>query len=329
MKTYLNVFETAIAPQSLFSAWDAFRKGKSRKRDVMAFEYKLEQNIFALHHELRMKTYRHGGYADFYINDPKRRHIHKASVRDRVLHHAVYSALNPIFEETFIYDSYSCRVGKGTHRGIDRLRTFMRRVSRNNHFPCFALKCDISQFFASVDHAILVSLIERRVPDADMLWLIREIIGSFAPGIPLGNLTSQLFANIYLNELDQFVKHGLKIPFCLRYTDDFVVINRSLAALEAWLPHIRQFLTEHLKLELHPRKIIFRKYHQGTDFLGYVQLPHHRMLRTKTRRRIVKRIASGVSHQALQSYLGMLSHANGFKLSEALKNVWWLSHSET
>lgn len=328
MKIYQNIFGTIISPESLFAAWDAFRKGKSKKRDVMAFEYELERNIFALHHELRTRTYRHGGYTDFYINDPKRRHIHKAPVRDRVLHHALYAVLNPIFEPTFIYDSYSCRTGKGTHRGVDRLRTFLRRVNQNSRSPCFALKCDIKQFFQSVDHAVLLRIIEEKVKDADARWLIREIVESFAPGIPLGNLTSQLFANIYMNELDQFAKHELQVPFYLRYTDDFVIIHRSLAVLYSWLPRIREFLAGRLKLELHPKKIIFRKYRQGIDFLGYVELPHHRVLRTETKRRIAKCITNGISSQSLQSYLGMLSHANCFKLSEKLKNLWWFSRQE-
>jgi len=147
MKIYKNVFEKIISLENLFSAWDKFSSDKKKKRDVVEFEWELEQNIFQLHRDLKNKKYKHGTYASFYIQDPKQRHIHKAIVRDRVLHHAVFSVLNPIFEPTFIAHSLSCRVGKGTHKGVDILDSMTKAVSRNIHKPCFALKCDIKKFF--------------------------------------------------------------------------------------------------------------------------------------------------------------------------------------
>jgi len=252
MKIYKNIFEKIVSLENLFSAWEEFKKGKQKKKDVMKFEFNLEENTFNLHRELKNKTYKHGSYHDFYITDPKLRHIHKAAVKDRVLHHAVYSVLNPIFEPTFIYDSYSCRKGKGIHKGIYRLEKFLRKISKNNLGSCFVLKCDIKKFFESVNHGVLISIIEKRIKDNDAIWLIKEIIESFNPGVPIGNLTSQMFANIYLNELDQFVKQKLKIPFYYRYTDDFVIINESKEKLEKWLLEIKNFLFEKLKMELHP-----------------------------------------------------------------------------
>ncbi len=211
MKIYKNVFEKIISLENLFSAWDKFKGDKQKKRDVQKFEWRLEENIFQLHRDLKYKRYKHGAYSSFYIHDPKQRHIHKAIVRDRILHHAVFAVLNPIFEPTFISDSFSCRIDKGTHKGIDILDKTLRQISSNSLKPCFALKCDIKKFFGTVDHAILLSIVRKRIKDADATRLLEEIVESFRNGLPIGNLTSQLFANIYLNELDQFVKQKLKV----------------------------------------------------------------------------------------------------------------------
>lgn len=237
MKTHFDLFSQIISLENLFASWREFRCGKREKQDVQTFERNLEDNLFLLHQQLKNKTYRHGNYSAFYITDPKLRHIHKAEVRDRIVHHAIYRILYPIFDKSFIFDSYSCRLSKGTHRAVKRLEYFVHKVSRNYTQSCFALKCDIKKFFASVDQKILFELIKKKIKDADALWLIKEIIDSFqresfdyaqdfqrereSKGVPLGNLTSQLFANICLNEFDQFVKHWLKVKYYLRYCDDF------------------------------------------------------------------------------------------------------------
>lgn len=149
------------------------------KIDVMEFEYKLEQNIFDLHYELQNQTYKHGAYSGFQICDPKQRQIHKAFVRDRVLHHAVFKIINPIFEPTFIPNSFSCRIGKGNHKGVTALAKMLRKVSRNNARQCFVLKCDVRKFFDSIDHKILISLLERKIRDEAVIWLLREFIESY------------------------------------------------------------------------------------------------------------------------------------------------------
>lgn len=294
----------------------------------MLFEYKIEENVLDLYRELKNQTYKHGHYTDFYITDPKPRHIHKALIRDRIVHHAVFNILNPIFEKTFIYNSYSCRKKKGTHKGVEKLKMLLRKISKNNTAPCFVLKCDIRKFFKSIDHKILLQIIQRKIKDPNAINLIKEIVVGFNSGLPIGNLTSQLFANIYLNELDQFIKHRLKIPFYLRYTDDFVIISNSVQEIPIQLNKIKDFLWANLKLEMHPAKISVRKYHQGTDFLGYVQFPYHRILRKKTEKRIVNKIQKGVSKQSLNSYLGVLSHANSYKLSQKIKNIFWFNKKE-
>lgn len=189
MKIYKNLFNQAISNENLFHAWDEFKKDKQSKTDVRRFEQDLEKNIFELHRDLESKNYRHGEYSPFYIQDPKQRLIHKASVRDRILHHAVFNALNPIFEETFISESFSCRIGKGTHKGVDYVAKILRKAGANGTKPCFALKCDIKKFFASVDHKILLSTIGLRIKDEDALWLIKEIVGSFHSTPPPRSLT--------------------------------------------------------------------------------------------------------------------------------------------
>jgi retron-type reverse transcriptase len=344
MKLYRHLFGNITSKETFFTAWEEFRKGKQARKDVQEFERRLEQNLFALHRELVAGMYQHQPYSAFTICDPKERRIHKASVRDRILHHAVFSILNPVFEPTFIAHSFSCQKGKGTHKAVNALNRMLRSVSRNGTRPCFVLKCDVHQFFASVDHDTLLSVIENRVKDEKVIELMREIIGSFVAnkpslfglkGIPIGNLTSQLFANVYLNELDQYIKHVLRIKRYVRYTDDFVVVAGTYEELEVILTFIRSFLRGHLHLDLHPHKVTIRKYGQGIDFLGYVLLPHHRMLRTKTKRRMVRKLTERVENykagqlspdsveQSLQSYLGVLSHGNCYRLSQDLQNQCW------
>lgn len=317
-----NEFNKLISLENLFLAWEEFKYGKRSKPDVMEFEFNLEKNIFTLHEELKERTYSHNSYTRFYITDPKQRLIRKASVKDRVIHHLIFSYLNHIWDPCFIFDSYSSREGKGTHKGVSRLQKFLKKESKNNSRTCWVLKCDIKKFFDSVDHSILIKLIGGKVKDKRIIWLIKKIIKSSPKGLPIGNVTSQIFANIYMNEFDQFVKHKLKARYYLRYTDDFIFVNHDKKVLEKWLSEINIFLENKLKLSLHPRKISLQKYHQGVDFLGYVQFPNHKILRTKTKQRILKKIKKGISYESLQSYLGVLSHADSHKLSEKIKNLY-------
>jgi len=345
MKVYRNLFPHIIEPTSLFLAWEKFCKCKRNRKDVARFEWELEQNIFELHRQLSTKTYSHDGYSGFYITDPKQRHIHKATVRDRVVHHAVFQTLNPIFEPTFIANSYSCRVGKGTHKGVQAVERMSRKVSQNYTRPCYALKCDVRRFFDSIDHNVLLEILKRRVKDTDVMWLLERIVRSYISeyanlfdrkGVPIGNLTSQLFANVYMNEFDQFMKQELKVKYYARYTDDFVILHHDRAELERLLPLIARFLTERLHLSLHPRKVGITSLHQGIDFLGYVVRPHCITLRTKTKHRMFRnldrkmllfnkeKLNSNSLSQSVSSYLGVLSHANSQKITnDLLGKVWY------
>ncbi|MEW5907964.1 MAG: reverse transcriptase domain-containing protein [Patescibacteria group bacterium] len=267
-----KIFDEIISLDNLFLAWREFRKGKRNKSDVQEFEFNLEDNLFQLHQELKTKTYQHSHYIPFNICDPKPRKIHKAIVKDRVLHHAVFRILYPIFD--------------------------------------------------SVDQDILLKLIKRKVNNADAVWLIERIIKSFKDGLPLGNVTSQLFANIYLDELDQFIKHNLRVKYYLRYCDDFLILGEE-KYLKNLIKSINNFLINKLKLSLHPDKIIIRKYYQGIDFLGYIVLPYHRVLRTKTKKRILKKIRNNPKNlQSINSYLGILKHCRGYKIKKIIEKIY-------
>jgi RNA-directed DNA polymerase len=298
----------------------------------------LETNLIQLHEKLITGIWYPSSYYSFFVRDPKLRHIHKACVSDRVVHQAVFRVLYPIFDKGFIFDSYSCRLGKGTHRAVKRLSVFLRRASHNYRQSVFVLKCDIKKFFEAVDHQVLMELVRRRIEDGKILALVWLIVESFTTqpgkGLPLGNVTSQLFSNIYLNELDQFMKHSLRIRHYIRYCDDFVVIADNREYLAELVLKIGEFLKQTLKLELHQKKIEIRKYSQGVDFLGYVTLPHYRVLRTKTKRRVFKKlfakqgqITKGILeqdkfNQSIWSYLGVLKHCYSYKLSIKLQSIF-------
>ena len=301
-----------------------FLNGKRGKPDVREFELRLTDHLSVLHNDLRRFTYRHSGYQAFKITDPKPRDIHKASVRDRLLHHATHRQLYPFFDKTFIADSYSCRKGKGTHKAMNRFREFAGSVSRNGTRTCWVLKLDIQRFFASIDQDILMDILRQHIPDRNVLWLLERVIESFTStgpgkGLPLGNLTSQLLVNIYMNELDQFAKHTLKAKFYIRYADDIAILSHDYAELKSLIPRISEFLNERLKLELHPHKVSIGTLAAGVDFLGWVHFHDHRVLRTTTKRRMRDALTRGASREAEASYFGMLKHGNTRTLETALK----------
>ncbi len=307
-------YHDIIAIENLIMAWKEFVRGKKQKPDVQIFASELLHNILDLHQDLLNHTYQHGPYQAFKINDPKPRDIHKASVRDRLLHHAIYRVLYPFFDRTFIADSFSCRVGKGTHKALDRFRAFAYQVSKNHTRTAWVLKCDIRKFFANIHLSILQKTAIKHITDPDVLWLLDRVIESHHPGLPLGNLTSQLLVNIYMNEFDQFVKHQLEARHYIRYADDFIIMSPERSYLIVLVQCIRSFLNENLKLELHPNKLFIKTIASGVDFLGWVHFPDHRVLRTATKKRIIKRVNEG--NQA--SYLGLLGHGNTEKIQKLL-----------
>ncbi len=334
MKKFDKQYKDIINIENLLLAWQEFLCGKSKKKDVEEFGLRLMDNIFNLHSDLKNKTYKHSEYEAFKINDPKPRDIHKASVRDRLLHHAIYRVLYPYFDTKFIYDSYSCRLEKGTHRELDRFRSFSNIVSKNNTKTCYVLKCDIRKFFASINHEILKSILEKYIEDKDILWLLNQIIDSFytftsrtlsrstGKGLPLGNLTSQLLVNIYMNEFDQFVKRELKVKYYIRYADDFVIFGDDKKYLENMLKQMEEYLDNNLKLQMHPDKVFIKTLSSGIDFLGWINFPKHRVLRTATKKRMFRNLkGNDYKKESVDSYLGMLSHGEGYKLKMKIKNT--------
>lgn len=305
--------------ENLLEAWQEFLRDKRNKPDVQQFYLRLMDNIFDLRHQLADNIYKHGGYKEFKINDPKPRIIHKAAVRDRLMHHAVYRKIYPFFDKKFIPDSYSCRDNKGTHKALSQFRKYARAVSNNGKKQCWILKCDIRKFFASIDQQTLIMILQKHINDARTINLLKEIILSFKPnGLPLGNLTSQIFANVYLNELDQFVKHKLKAKYYVRYADDFVILTENKKLLENVLQEIGIFLKNRLKLELHPDKILIKTIHSGVDFLGWVNFADCLILRASTKKRMFNRLDEDFSEESLNSYLGLLSHGNAEKLKSKI-----------
>jgi retron-type reverse transcriptase len=341
MKTTQDLFMKMISPEHLFQCWNDFKRGKHKRKDIQYFERDLEDNIFQLHEELKTQQYEHLPYEHFCVTDPKQRFISKATVRDRLVHHMVFNELSDIFDNQFIHLSLSCRKGKGIHFGIRHLQRMIKMISANGTKPCYALKMDIKRFFDTINHKILKALIRKRVYDDKVLKIIDSIIDSFTKnekntGIPLGNVTSQLFANVYLHVLDDFIKQTLREKYYLRYSDDFIILSSEEHHLKSLIILIREHLKNTLKLELHPNKIIIRKLNQGIDFIGYVLFSKHILLRARTKQRMKKRLQKthesyleesldgATFDQRLQSYLGILSHANENTLATALKNAFWV-----
>lgn len=316
-----HAYNNIISIENLLKTWERFLRGKRSKKDVIRFQSQLAENIAELHHMLTDRTYEHGGYTAFNVSDPKPRNIHKALVRDRVLHHLIYKELYPYFEDRFIYDSYSCRKWKGTHKALDRFTYFAGKVSKNNTRTCYVLKCDIRKFFASIDQTILLQILKRHIEDTEILWLIQRVVSSFHTtqegiGLPLGNLTSQLLVNVYMHEFDMYIKQGLKVKYYIRYADDFTVLSDDKNYLEMILSKIEEFLNEKLRLKLHEDKVYIKTYASGVDFLGWVHFPKHRILRTTTKRKVLRKMKGYPKPETASSYRGLLGHGNTYRIKK-------------
>lgn len=280
--------------ENLYLAYRKASKGKRGLADVAEFEYKLEDNLLQLQAELQNQTYQPGEYHSFYIHDPKRRLISAAPFRDRVVHHALCNLIEPTFEKSFIFDSYANRIGKGTHKAIDRAQQFARKYK-------YVLTCDIKQFFPSIDHTIFFNILRQKVKDELLLQLIKKILQSgkgilheeyemvyfenddlFSAnrprGLPIGNLTSQFWANCYLNPFDHFVKRNLKCKGYVRYVDDFLLFSNDKKELRYWREKIIQRLAKY-RLTLHENKCQSKPVTKGIPFLGFIIFPEYRMLK--------------------------------------------------
>lgn len=291
----MTLFDDLCSWDNLLLAYRRAARGKRGHANVAAFEYELEDNLLTLQAELASQTYQPGAYVNFYIHEPKRRLISAAPFRDRVVHHALCNLIEPIYERRFIFDSYANRVGKGTHRALQRTQQFARR------FP-YVLQLDVQQFFPSIDHAILYDLLAAKLNDPGLRWLIGRILSSGAGvlqeaydmvyfagddlfaaqrprGLPIGNLTSQFWANVYLDPLDHFVTRRLRCPGYVRYVDDLLLFGPDKATLRAWQAAVSERLAR-LRLTAHPGAHP-RPVTEGIPFLGFVTWPQRRRLKRR------------------------------------------------
>jgi len=292
---------------NLLLAWRRARKGKTKKPYVIEFEKDVIGNLFKIHEELKNQTYCPKPLKTFILRDPKTRKISKSAFRDRIVHHALVLVIEPIFDKSFIYDSCANRVGKGTLFAIKRFDEFKRKVTANRTKEAFCLKADIRHYFNEINHEVLLKIIKRKIKDEKVIWLIKKIVANISQpasppphkscqlsllqfitkiGMPLGNLTSQFFANVYLNELDYFVKHKLKAKYYIRYVDDFVILHKSKKQLLIWKAQIDEFLRKKLKIKLHPDKSMIVSLIQGVDFVGFRIFYNYKLLRKRNIRKI-------------------------------------------
>lgn len=332
-RRYDHLYAGLTSFANLSAAYHQAAKGKRSHPETAGFEFALEDQLFQLQSELETQVYHPGAYRSFYIRDPKRRLISAAPFRDRVVHHALCNVIEPLFEPTFIIDSYANRVGKGTHAALDRAQSFARRYR-------YVLQCDVRQFFPSIDLALLAGLLRRKIADEQVLWLCDQILNGGAGvldaeyeqvyfpgddllaalrprGLPIGNLTSQFWANIYLNELDQRVKRDLRAPAYLRYVDDMLLFSDDKAQLWGWKSVMRHTLQD-LRLTLHEGPSTVYPVVGGIPFLGFRLYPQQRRLKRR----------NGIAFQRRYRYLRAQYARGAISMEELGRSVrGWLAHA--
>lgn len=345
MKTYNHLYKKLYSWENLEEAYWKARRHKTNNPRVRAFDEHWRLYLCQLLNEMRTKTYTPRPLQRFVLRDPKTRVICVSDFRDRIVHHALVNILQPIFEPRFIHDSYASREGKGNLLALVRFDVFLHKVSKNgrliesarnkNQIVGFAFKADIKHYFDTVDHEVLLNMIKRRIKDENILWLIHKILANHNAGIPgkgmpLGNWTSQFFANIYLNELDQFVKHELKAKYYIRYVDDFVIVHEQKVKLQEYKQKISQFL-KILKLELHPTKCKISSLGRGITLLGFRVFYHHKLVRKRNIRKIKVKCHhllekygdKGIDHQEVldvfQGWDAYARHGNSYRLCQRLR----------
>lgn len=347
MRTLENAYLSMCEYEFIESAHREARKCKRYRPDVMLFCDDLDSNLITIQNELKWKQYEIGPYKTFYVYEPKMRLVMAIQYRDRVVQWCIYKVLNPFYDRLFIADSYACRIGKGSHAAADRLQYWLKQVSRrereNRGVKYYYLKLDIAKYFYRVSHDILFEILKVRIHDPDMLWLLEKIINSetqkfglpsgMSPeecdydlwlddvGIPIGNLTSQLFANIYLDQLDKFCKHTLRIHYYIRYMDDIIILSESKESLKHHLAEIRCYLHDALALDLN-NKTAIRPIDAGIEFVGYRMWATHRKLKVETARKIIRKVSAMCEDLAngslseeeftrkAASYNGVMMHCN-------------------
>lgn len=340
-KTYNNLFERIYSFDALHAAHLRARKGKRHRLEIQRFEQDLEGNLISLQNELMWGIYTTGIYRTFTVQEPKERTVAALPYRDRVVQHSILGAIEHIWESRFIHDSYACRPGRGTHAGADRAQWMIRRV-KAEHGHVYVFKADISKYFQSIDHDVVKRLMRKRIRCSQTLSLLDQIIDTTSHGLPIGNLTSQLLANIYLHELDQFVKHQLRERYYIRYMDDFCIVHHDKRHLGQLRIIIERFLLSELKLRTNAKTQIYPVgtiNGRGLDFLGYRMWTTHRRLRKSSISRICRKLRGlqkqyakgdiGLDKvgQSVNSWIAHASHADSLGLRTYLLNRFPFSRS--
>ena len=363
----------------LFNAYFSARANKRNTRNAIKFEMAYEHNLIVLYEEIATRNYEPRPSICFIVNKPVKREVFAADFRDRIVHHLIFNYISPVFEKRFINDSYSCRKGKGTHYGIQRADHFIRSCSENYHNNCYILKMDIQGYFMSIDRSLLYEMVNRVIiknsgkitGDIEtILYTIRRTIfndpvkgciikskmsewkdlplskslfyAGKNQGLPIGNLTSQLFANIYLDEFDHFMKQQMNLKYYGRYVDDIVVVHPDQYYLKTVIPAVREYLKTKLMLQLHPRKIYLQHYSKGVAFLGAVIKPYRIYIANRTKTNFFTAIQQqnniARSHKptkeekvkfltSMNSYLGIMKHYRTYRLRKGMifkhLSVWW------
>ncbi len=366
--------------EDLFQAYYDARKNKRNSSSALAFEIEYEKNLVQLFHEISSQSYKPAPHSAFIIEKPVKREVFASEFRDRVVHHLIFNYLDPIFDSLFINDSYSCRVGKGTSYGIKRVDYFIKSCSENYKKDAYIMKLDIEGYFMSIDRVILFKIIKKQIIKRQdklscslelITFLVKEVIfcdptidcnikssreswrglpkskslffSGIDKGLPIGNLTSQLFANIYLNEVDQYIKRQLKIKRYGRYVDDMILISNDKQELILSIKKIADYLATNLSLQLHPKKIYLQHFSKGVNFLGVFIKPHRILLGKRTKRNFYIKICSEALiwdsenvnskdiefineftvklRQTINSYLGILKRYNTYYLRKELIEV--------
>lgn len=326
-KQIKNIFDSKLSYMNLYEAHLRASKHKRKRRDVMIFEMDLETNLMNLYHSIKNGTYHRGKYHEFTVYEPKERIIQSLPYIDRIVHQwYVEEFIIPYIAKKFIKDTYACIRGKGTHKAVDALQHDMRIMKRRyGHY--YVLKCDIRKYFYTIDKDILFSILKHHIADKKLLEFTKSLIydNDNSKGIPIGNYTSQYFANIYLNELDHYVKETLRIKYYIRYMDDFIILVPTKEEASHCKKLITHFLNKKLALDLN-KKSKYYPNELGVDFCGYRVYETHRLIRKRSKKKIKKLIKKAnidFSNQSLDyqkvrmcynSWKAHASHANTYRL---------------
>ncbi len=315
MKRVNNLYQKIISLENLNLADQRARKGKRKSYGVKKHDVNREANINNLHKALKNKTFKNSEYETFFITEPKKRQIFRLPYfPDRIVHHAIMNVVEPIWKSILTRDTYSCIKGRGIHACAKKLKADLKSDRENTKY---CLKLDIKKYYPSIDHDILKSILRKKIKDADLLWLLDEIIDS-AAGVPIGNYLSQYFANLYLAYFDHWIKEKKGVKYYYRYADDIVILSDSKEELHKLFKEIKSYLSSELKLTIKENYQVFPVEKRGIDFVGYVFFHTHTLLRKRIKKRFARAVAQGKDKSTLVSYEGWAKHCNSINLLKKL-----------